>query len=44
MAVERPNDLKMYTKWPIIDQMTIKYTNIFNCKTLQNLTKLVFLV
>jgi hypothetical protein len=40
-----------YTKWPYsisngrkIDQMVIKYTNIFNCKTLQNLPKLGFLV
>jgi hypothetical protein len=29
---------------PTIDQMTIKYTNIFLCKTLQNLPKLVLLV
>jgi hypothetical protein len=27
-----------------IDQMAIKYTNIFHCKTLQNLPKLRFLV
>jgi hypothetical protein len=32
-----PNDRK-------IDQLGIKYTNIFNCKTLQNLPKLGFLV
>jgi hypothetical protein len=25
-----------------IDQMAIKYTNIFHCKTLQNLTKMGF--
>jgi hypothetical protein len=28
----------------IIDQMATKYTNIFHCKTLQNLPKLGFLV
>jgi hypothetical protein len=40
-----------YTKWPKnvsngrnIDQMDIKYTNIFHYKTLQNLPKLGFLV
>jgi hypothetical protein len=40
-----------YTKWPHnipngrkIYQMAIKYTNIFYGKTLQNLTKLGFLV
>jgi hypothetical protein len=27
-----------------MDQMAIKYTNIFHCKTLQKLPKLVFLV
>jgi hypothetical protein len=27
-----------------IDQMFIKYTNIFHCKTFQNLPKLEFLV
>jgi hypothetical protein len=27
-----------------IDQMVIKYTNIFHCKTFQNLPKLGFLV
>jgi hypothetical protein len=27
-----------------MDQMSIKYTIIFHCKTLQNLTKFVFLV
>jgi hypothetical protein len=32
-----PNDCK-------IDQMPIKYTNIFNCKILQNLPKFGFLV
>jgi hypothetical protein len=39
-----------YTKWPQnipngckIDPMAIKYTNIFYCKTLQNLPKLGFL-
>jgi hypothetical protein len=45
---------KKYTKWPQnlqnipkdckIDPMAIKYTNIFHCKTLQNLPKLGFLV
>jgi hypothetical protein len=40
-----------YTKWPqnipncvIIDQIAIKSTSIFLCKTLQNLPKLEFLV
>jgi hypothetical protein len=40
-----------YTKWPYnmpigrkIDQIAIKYTNIFHCETLQNLPKLGFLV
>jgi hypothetical protein len=40
-----------YNKWAQhilngrkIDQMVIKYTNIFLCKTLQNLPKLGFLV
>jgi hypothetical protein len=27
-----------------VDQMAIKYTNIFHCKTLQNIPKLGFLV
>jgi hypothetical protein len=45
-----PNYYKIYQKRKIlpdgnqIDQMVIKYTNIFHCKTLQNLPKLVFLV
>jgi hypothetical protein len=45
-----PNNLKM-ARWPQrtpndskIDQMAIKYTNIFHCKTLQNWPKLLFLV
>jgi hypothetical protein len=40
-----------YTQWPQnilncrkIDQMAIKYTNFFHCKTLQNLPILEFLV
>jgi hypothetical protein len=37
MAVNRPNGSK-------IDQPAIKYTNIFHCKTLQNLPKSGFLV
>jgi hypothetical protein len=43
-----PNDHK-YTRWPQnipngrkIKPMAIKYTYIFNCKTLQNLPTLVF--
>jgi hypothetical protein len=32
------------TKWPKKFQVTIKYTNIFHCKALQNLPKLGFLV
>jgi hypothetical protein len=27
-----------------MDQVSVKYTNIFNCKTLQNLPEFVFLV
>jgi hypothetical protein len=40
-----PNDYKLYqkainyTKWPIIVQMVIKYTNIYHSKSLQNLPK-----
>jgi hypothetical protein len=40
-----------YTKWPQnipncrkVDPMAIKYSNIFHCKTLQNLPKMVILV
>jgi hypothetical protein len=40
-----------YTKWPLniligreIDQMVIKYTNVFHCKALQNFSKLGFWV
>jgi hypothetical protein len=45
-----PNENQIYqtaTKIPNgrkIDQTAIKYTNIFNCKILQNLPKLGFLV
>jgi hypothetical protein len=41
---------KNYTKWPQhlpnirnLNQMALKYTNIFHCKALQNLPKLGFL-
>jgi hypothetical protein len=37
MAINVPNGHKVY-------QMAIKYTNIFNSKTLPNLTKMGFLV
>jgi hypothetical protein len=36
-----PKDYKIYQKVYKIYQRTIKYTNIFHCKTLQNLPKMV---
>jgi hypothetical protein len=41
-----PQKYQMATKIPNgreVDQTALKYTNIFHCKTLQNLPKLIFL-
>jgi hypothetical protein len=39
-----PNNHKMYQIAVKVDQMTINYTNIVHCKTLQNLPKSGILV
>jgi hypothetical protein len=44
MGENIPNNHNLFEMDSTCDQMAIKYTNIFHCKTLQNLPKLVFLV